>query len=326
MSNVHITDQVSQELLAAIQAAAEAMRAEMEIALQTVEKNNGVEKTSITVGTGNIRPSINIDRELEMIRSGEASIQECADAIVSKIRSLNLQEGVAAMSPHVSDMMERPDKARITLAVVSKSQNEKLLKETPHRDLAGDLAVIARYQVSDEGTTVIKNSLAQSFGMTSSEVIEAGMKNISHDNYQVRSMSSILSEMMGIPEDALREMQGIEQDAKMFVVTNENKLYGATGIFVDRDLRQQVAETIGEDFYIIPSSIHEVICVPADQMGPEEAAEMIRSVNGTEVAPEEVLSDHPYLVDAQTLKICNPCSNIVEADFAAERMAMAAHM
>ena len=49
------------------------------------------------------------------------------------------------------------------------------------------------------------------------------------------------------------------------------------------------------DFYILPSSVHEVILIPAtDRTSISELSEMVQEVNGTEVARDEVLSQHAY--------------------------------
>ena len=44
-----------------------------------------------------------------------------------------------------------------------------------------------------------------------------------------------------------------------------------------------------KDNYLLPSSIHEMIIVPKDgNISPKELGEMVRNVNETEVAREEV--------------------------------------
>ncbi len=61
---------------------------------------------------------------------------------------------------------------------------------------------------------------------------------------------------------------------------------------------------MGGDFYIIPSSVHEVILMPHDGMLPEEAMkEMIYDINRTQVEPEEMLSDSLHYYDAEKKEI-----------------------
>ena len=57
---------------------------------------------------------------------------------------------------------------------------------------------------------------------------------------------------------------------------------------------------MGSDLYILPSSIHEVLAVSAEDRDLEDLEEMVRSVNQTDVSPEEVLSDNVYKYDAES--------------------------
>ena len=54
------------------------------------------------------------------------------------------------------------------------------------------------------------------------------------------------------------------------------------------------------DFFILPSSIHELLVVPKqDGMDYSSLEAMVQEVNATQVAPEEKLSDHVYEYDAK---------------------------
>lgn len=55
---------------------------------------------------------------------------------------------------------------------------------------------------------------------------------------------------------------------------------------------------------ILPSSIHEVLLVVyEEELCMEELKEMVRHVNQTEVAKEEILSDNVYIYSRKTDKI-----------------------
>lgn len=82
------------------------------------------------------------------------------------------------------------------------------------------------------------------------------------------------------------------------VLTNDNKLYGA-GAMTDKSiLRAYCTANDCDAVVIIPLSIHELLLVPCDSFDVHENmkqfAQMVVAVNETEVAPEEVLSNHTY--------------------------------
>ena len=72
---------------------------------------------------------------------------------------------------------------------------------------------------------------------------------------------------------------------------------------------------MGTDFFVLPSSVHEVLILPDDGSQDLDSLQfMVREINRTEVAPEDRLSDFVYHYDAQ--------DHVLErAETFAERMA-----
>ena len=86
----------------------------------------------------------------------------------------------------------------------------------------------------------------------------------------------------------------------MYVLTNQSKTNGA-GVLVQDGVREKVGGMIGSDFYVLPSSIHEVLIVPDNgNMRLAELEDMVREVNATQVAPEDLLSDKVQYYDLET--------------------------
>lgn len=94
----------------------------------------------------------------------------------------------------------------------------------------------------------------------------------------------------------------IDLDVPMYVLTNEQKTFGA-GAILYSGMKERIEEVIG-DFIVIPSSIHEVILVPEFLSG-SGIVDIIRDVNRTTVSELEQLSDVPYklIADGKLLEI-----------------------
>ena len=89
----------------------------------------------------------------------------------------------------------------------------------------------------------------------------------------------------------------------MYVLTNACKLHGSACILYE-DLLVLISQKINNDFYIIPSSIHEVLLIPAENATSyDELSSMVREINSTQVSREEILSDHVYFYSRHTHKI-----------------------
>ena len=64
------------------------------------------------------------------------------------------------------------------------------------------------------------------------------------------------------------------------------------------ELTNMLALYLKENFYILPSSVHEMIILPESGALPkEELNAVIQEINGSQVNAEEYLSDHAYYYD-----------------------------
>lgn len=99
-----------------------------------------------------------------------------------------------------------------------------------------------------------------------------------------------MSEILGMPADG----------CGLYVLTNKDKYYGA-GTVMYRGIKKQILDTVGGDFILLPSSVHEWIIVPAEYGDIEVMTKMIRDINENIVADEDILSDRPYKFDGTRL-------------------------
>lgn len=83
-------------------------------------------------------------------------------------------------------------------------------------------------------------------------------------------------------------------------LTNRDENFGASGIAVSRNLLEGLATAIEDDIILIPSSIHEVLVVPASIMEgrEDEIPDIIGEVNidPGKIRSQDVLGDKPYYI------------------------------
>ena len=76
------------------------------------------------------------------------------------------------------------------------------------------------------------------------------------------------------------------------------------GDLTDMDSLDKACGIVGsKNIVIIPSSVHEILVVPADMVTAEELSTMIGDVNESLVQNTERLSDHPYAYDGHSLSM-----------------------
>jgi hypothetical protein len=104
----------------------------------------------------------------------------------------------------------------------------------------------------------------------------------------------------------------------MYVLTNTSGSLGAAALFYP-DVKDKAAELIGSDYYILPSSTHEVILVP-DSAGinPKELCEMVKQANRTVVDEKDILSDNVYHYDKDSRDLSRVNPDREKADRVAE--------
>lgn len=88
----------------------------------------------------------------------------------------------------------------------------------------------------------------------------------------------------------------------MWIITNNKGVSGAVNMIFEKNLHE-LSKGMGDDLYILPSSIHEVIAVPASMGDPEELAEMVLQVNTDVVDVSERLSNQVYHYDRDARKL-----------------------
>lgn len=112
-------------------------------------------------------------------------------------------------------------------------------------------------------------------------------------------MKTIMENILGDMDDRGEGLLPDENDC-MYVATNVTKSNGAA-VFLYNSMLSGFADSISRDFYIIPSSVHELIFLPDDlKLDPEDIKSMILNVNSTCAAPEEVLSNNLYHYQRKT--------------------------
>lgn len=90
----------------------------------------------------------------------------------------------------------------------------------------------------------------------------------------------------------------------IYVVSTEGHRFGATAILYS-GIADRIKSILGEDFYILPSSIHEVLVVPKSVSGSVDSlASTVVGVNSTAVAPADRLTDSVYEFDFNTDTLC----------------------
>lgn len=150
-----------------------------------------------------------------------------------------------------------------------------------------DLEEYMRVDLENETTAIVNAPLLEVWGVSAEEAFEAAEDNVDMN-------------LMG-----LLERIGVKSDDDIFkCATTERQVYGA-GVICNKKAMKTLHAIIG-DFWVLPSSIHEVIVVAmkvAEELDAEDLRSIVKYVNATEVSYSDKLSDTVYKVTTAGLQI-----------------------
>lgn len=280
------------------------------VMVNKVTKNNNLVLTGISIRSKevNLAPTIYMDGYYNDYKNGRPVMEIIAE-VERAYDTYKVEQDFDVNS--ITDFNHVQDK--ICYKLVNRDKNKELLADAPYLPFQ-DLAVIFYVVVSEDrvgtGTVTVHNNLMEMWGNPDIKELYKIAKNNTQRRYKgrVSNMMEIMSEIISSDSDnldpdtvdAFFEMDSVYEDnmMPMFVATNNKKVNGA-GVILYDGLLTTFAEKIGGDFYILPSSVHEVIFVPANgDMDARYLIQMVREVNATQVAPDEVLSDNVYMYHA----------------------------
>jgi hypothetical protein len=196
-------------------------------------------------------------------------------------------------------------KSSLVMEVVSAEANADFLQTVPHHTIE-DMAVVYRFlvdEVSDgRASVVVSNNMLATYGVSEEQLRADALANAPEIRPAViKGMGEVLSDMMGVEMDELVMMGMVtpEMNENMLVATVQDNIHGAS-VIAYQDFMDQAAERAGGDFFILPSSIHEVLIIPdRGETDSKQLETIVRQVNNDEVKPEDKLSDNVYHYDSK---------------------------
>ena len=271
----------------------------MEFSTETITKlNERYDALTVKPADSNVGVNINLNSCYKTIESGHVYGDVLEDAIDMVLNALNTKPQLDISSLTDYNAM----KSKLTVEVVSAERNRELLEKIPHQVME-DLAIVYRFVLNSDKTgrssILITNKMIETMDISPEQLhADAVSNSAQYKPLVIKGISEVIAEMMGISPEEMGLPQNPE-DEKIFVASVSDNVHGA-GVLAYDGFLDRASERAGGSFYLLPSSIHELLIVPdTEAMGLDDLKNMVRGVNTTEVTPEEQLSDNVYHYDAK---------------------------
>lgn len=153
-----------------------------------------------------------------------------------------------------------------------------------------DDLILVPYVNLEEGAIKVNNKHIEKWGVTKETLFADAMRNTKADTKEMRVIDVLAEDC---PEMKMM-LFGVEEGLKdMMMVTCENDHYGASAILGKLD---ELKKRFPSGFYVMPSSIHEVIVMPKRENdgGLDCTSAMVRNISALMLDACDVLSYKGY--------------------------------
>lgn len=264
---------------------------DVKVSVHKAVKNNGVRLYGLSFSKDgyNASPTIYMENYYDEYLGG-TDVNEIGDRLISLYHENDL---AVKLNMSFFDSFESV-KDRLFIKLINRAKNEEYLENAPYEEFL-DLAIVPYVRVYEKkignGIIMVRNEHLRLWKTDKRTVIETAMKNThDHDDYKLCHIIDVLKSMgsaEGIPEP--------DRDSFPMYVASNGRMTNGAAVLTMKDKLKEFAQVIGGDYYIIPSSVHELILLGnCDGSSSHEIDMMIREVNSTQLGPDDVLSDHVY--------------------------------
>ena len=277
------------------------------VRIDEVNKSGDVRLHGLCLIKGNngAAPILYLEPYFEMYREGmnkEELLGVIADKYYDIVRN--------APNIVIPDMSFENTKDNLRVRLVYNKTNRNYLVDHVHCDAGCGYSLVAYADLSNrlfDGAIVnIRKDMLEPYGLDENEVIKAAMEG-SIKNCPARLSyieDSLMSMMAGGEKENLLDLDRIDLSRGVLVLTTEDNFAGAATLFYP-GVKEKIAKLMDWDYFILPSSVHEVLMIPADgRFSAKELAMMVKAVNSNEVSKEDQLGNRVLFYDRENSELC----------------------
>lgn len=265
---------------------------ESKIMLKSVIKNNGLTLTALVIyNESNISPSVYLEGFYEKYKAG----MEMED-ILRKIAELRIKKELD--DAFDISMILDFDKVKnfIIPKLIKENWNKTMLKNRPHTDYSNltiTYHIVLEKNDSSFASMPVTDLLMKHWGIDLEAIHKLAIGNM---KIILPSVFKSINEMIKTidPSVDLNNPCFSCAEKNMYVLSNEIIMFGATAL-LDEEVMNKIEEKIGKEFYVLPSSVHEVIIIP--KLSDNDVfclSSMVREMNNNYLSCEDRLSDNIY--------------------------------
>lgn len=285
------------------------------VSIERVIKNNDSVNDGLLIRKckEGISPNIYLEPFYEEYEGGRSLEKICRQ--IADIRV----ESECSAGVNISLLMDfEAVKDHILVSLINTECNSVLLQSRPNRSFF-DLSMIFYIDLSNLQVGFNKPGLLsipltyeliEKYDVSEEEIYEIAICNLMKMkpvcNYMHEYLIELIVDKTKQNQLSFQEFDRLVDDLEnrknydIMYLTNESRIRGSALMLNPSNL-EIAAEKIGGDFYIIPSSVHELILISTStHMSIKDLLEMVNDVNSKNVAKEDFLSNNMYFYSSSS--------------------------
>ena len=283
----------------------EEIRDMMEVDIREIVKANDTVLHGVVIKAPEqvIVPTIYIEDCIKQLPE-DFAMKDLAEAIVS-LYQVGMRE-TPAIESFSLEFDDIKDKLVVQLAEVDRNRDR--LKELAYKPLDNGMVMLAYVVVQEDerGSMrfAVTKDIVEGQNYDIDKMFETAMKN--NEPVLVDISDAIFSDGIEFAENLFDKEMGDKLPDGMYTLTNSSTNLGAAVLYYP-DIQKRIGDMLQNSYYVLPSSIHEVMILPCSvNDNPEFLRKMVKEANETAVNPQEVLSDRIFMYDREKERLVEP--------------------
>lgn len=199
-------------------------------------------------------------------------------------------------------------KERLRIRLMGRKGIAVFLEEVPYQvHPMGVVTVYAKFEEKKDGIVMgmhITHLIRDVWGISEEVLFETALENSKEKDFvQFHPLEEEFVGVMGME----RTKNEAADPNTLYILSNQSKQFGAA-VLLYPGVLESVHKRLGGDYYILPSSVHEVLVLSkGSDIPPEVLKSTVKAVNRREIRPEERLANelYEYRGENGTLKRCH---------------------
>ena len=278
-------------------------RVDVRLQRSEVVKANDSRLHSLTISKEgeNIGRAVYLDDLYKRYESGEDA-EEVFKEVAERCEASLVYEGPKI--PRAEELDLDSIRPRLTLRLLGSMNNISYMNDRPYIDAGNGLIMVAvinsdQSVMSEWAISVTNDLLKNVIGCDKETILTAAMENT--QRLEPPLLVNLTDHIFSHYAEPCANPNYLEEDApdpgklsSAFMLTNSSTFQGAVALFYP-GVMEHIADVLGCGYYVLPSSIHELIIVP-DSMEPdiELMKKAVLEANATVVEHKDLLSDNVF--------------------------------